>query len=246
MKTIREELHGSLEELGSDEPAWTTKLVRRHLEEAPDVEYSIPSCRGILEVARLSHQKPRPANAEAEPQQRGEYGQSQKKRGRGNGRQRSPYRSDENLGQWRSDSSLVRAKFASKRGIVGPPQLDVLARSSHWGRRLLVLTISRVPHRRHAKHIILTLYEAFVEELIVIPDGASYFRASAGTDLAERNVLAFVRLPAYRPDLDPVEACWRQRDSALGNRYVESINALTARINGTLDQLSLPEVCSFF
>jgi hypothetical protein len=78
------------------------------------------------------------------------------------------------------------------------------------------------------------------------PDGASFFRASAGTNLAERNGLAFVRLPAYRPDLDPFEACWRQRDSALGNRYVESINALTARINGTPHQLSLPEVCSFF
>lgn len=65
-------------------------------------------------------------------------------------------------------------------------------------------------------------------------------------DLAARDGLDFVRLPAYRPDLNPVEECWRQLDSALGNRYFESINDLTRRIDATLDQLSLPKVSNYF
>lgn len=51
-------------------PAWTTKLVRRHLKETYDVEYSIASCRRLLKEAGLSYQKPRPANAIAEPDDR--------------------------------------------------------------------------------------------------------------------------------------------------------------------------------
>jgi len=98
----------------------------------------------------------------------------------------------------------------------------------------------------HARHFIFALYEEFEDDLIVVLDGASYFRASAVTDLAARDGLAFVQLPAYRPDLNPVEECWRQLESALGNRYFESITELTATIDATLDQLSLPKVSNYF
>ncbi|MDB9235964.1 transposase, partial [Halorubrum ezzemoulense] len=39
---------------------------------------------------------------------------------------------------------------------------------------------------------------------------APYFQASAVTDLAARDDLAFVTLPSYSPELNPVEECWRQ------------------------------------
>lgn len=98
----------------------------------------------------------------------------------------------------------------------------------------------------HAKHFILALYHEFEDDLIVVLDGASYFRASTVTDLAERDGLNFVQLPAYRPDLNPVEECWRQLESALGNRYFESMNELTATIDNALDQLNLPIVSNYF
>lgn len=98
----------------------------------------------------------------------------------------------------------------------------------------------------HAKHFILALYQEFEDDLIVVLDGASYFTASAVTELAARDGLAFVRLPAYRPDMNPVEECWRQLDSALGNRYFESLSELTKTIDAALDQLSLPNVGDYF
>jgi hypothetical protein len=60
----------------------------------------------------------------------------------------------------------------------------------------------------HAKHVILTLCEEFQKDVIVVHDGAPYIQASAVTDLAARDDLEFVRLPAYSPELNPVEECW--------------------------------------
>ena len=79
LEEFRETLHESPRKVGYDEPAWTTKLVRHHLEEAYDVEYSIPSCRRLLKEAGLRYQKPRPANAKAEPEDREEFDETLKK-----------------------------------------------------------------------------------------------------------------------------------------------------------------------
>jgi hypothetical protein len=48
----------------------------------------------------------------------------------------------------------------------------------------------------HAKHFVLALCEKFQDNLITVPDEAPYFRASAVTDLAARDDLEFVQLPA--------------------------------------------------
>jgi len=76
---FRDAVHESPREAGYDEPAWTTKLVRDHLAETYDVEYSIPSCRRLLKEAGLSYQKPRPANVKAEPEDRNEFDETLKK-----------------------------------------------------------------------------------------------------------------------------------------------------------------------
>jgi transposase len=98
----------------------------------------------------------------------------------------------------------------------------------------------------HAKHFILALCEKFQEHLIVVLDGAPYFRASAVTDLAARDDLEFVRLPAYSPELNPVEECWRQLKQALGNRFFDSLKELHTAIDTALKQLSTPTVSNYF
>ena len=49
----------------------------------------------------------------------------------------------------------------------------------------------------HAKHIILTLWKEFEDDLLIVLDGAPYFQASAVTDLAVGDDVAFVTLLAY-------------------------------------------------
>jgi transposase len=98
----------------------------------------------------------------------------------------------------------------------------------------------------HAKHFILALCEEFQKDLIVVLDGAPYFRASAVTDLAARDDLEFVRLPAYSPELNPVEECWRQVKRDLSNRFFGSLEELTTAIDNALDQLTIPDVSSYF
>jgi transposase len=98
----------------------------------------------------------------------------------------------------------------------------------------------------HAKHVILALCEESQENLIVVLDGAPYFRASAVTDLATRDDLEFVRLPAYSPELNPVEECWRQVKRDLGTRFFGSLEELTTAVDDALDQLSIPDVGNYF
>ena len=98
----------------------------------------------------------------------------------------------------------------------------------------------------HAKHFILALCEEFEDDLIIVLDGAPYFQASAVTDLAARDDLAFVTLPSYSPELNPVEECWRQLQAALSNRFFDSLDELTAAIDTALDQLSIPDVSNYF
>ena len=98
----------------------------------------------------------------------------------------------------------------------------------------------------HARHFILELCKEFKEKLIIVLDGASYFRAWEVQALAERDDLEIVQLPAYQPDLNPVEECWRQLDATLGNRYIESLEDLTTTIDASLDQLNIPNVSHYF
>jgi transposase len=98
----------------------------------------------------------------------------------------------------------------------------------------------------YAKHIIFVLYNEVRLDSIPDLDITADFRVSAPTVHQARDGLAFVRLAAYRPDLNPVEACWRQLDSALRDRCFESITDLTSRIGGTLDQLNFPVVGKYF
>ena len=97
-----------------------------------------------------------------------------------------------------------------------------------------------------AKHFIVALCNEFEDDLIVVLDGAPYFPALAGMDLAARDDLAFVTLPAYSPERIPVEECWRQLQDALSNRFYDSLDELTTAIDTALAQLSLPEVSSYF
>ncbi len=77
-------------------------------------------------------------------------------------------------------------------------------------------------------------------------DGAPDFQASAVTDLAARDDLAFVTLSAYSPELNPVEECWRQLQADLSNRFFESLDDLTTAIDTALDQLFIPKMSNNF
>jgi len=57
---------------------------------------------------------------------------------------------------------------------------------------------------------------------------------------------AFVTLPAYSPELNPVEECWRQLQAALSNRFFDSLSELTTAIDTAIDRISVPEMSNYF
>ncbi|ELZ06105.1 transposase [Natrialba asiatica DSM 12278] len=86
----------------------------------------------------------------------------------------------------------------------------------------------------YAKHFILELCNEFEDNLIVVLDRVPYFQASV------------VTLLAYSPELNPVEECWRQLQSALSNRFFDSLSEVTTAIDTALDQLSIPKMSNHF
>jgi transposase len=82
--------------------------------------------------------------------------------------------------------------------------------------------------------------------LLVVLDGAPYFQASVVTDLAARDNPAFVTLPSYSPELNPVEECWRQLQPTLSNCFFDLLDELTTAIDTALDQLSTPNMSNYF
>lgn len=82
--------------------------------------------------------------------------------------------------------------------------------------------------------------------MIVVLDGAPYFQASAINDIAARDDLSLITLPAYSPEYNPVEECWSRLQNALSNRFYDSLDELTTALNTALDWVSLPELTNYF
>lgn len=77
-------VHEPPQSAGFDAQTWTPALAQRYLEETHGVEYSLPSCRRLLEEAGLTYRKPHPATAEED----------------GNDRENSRGRQGINGGRW--------------------------------------------------------------------------------------------------------------------------------------------------
>ncbi|QCC44579.1 IS630 family transposase [Halobacterium salinarum] len=245
-KEFEETVHDPPSEVGIDAPAWTPALAQEYLEETYGAEYSIPSCRRLLKEAGLSYQKPRCSAAEADEDEQEAFHDELKKKRR------------------EMDATVVCIGQTKKSVQVEPraawfpqgtrPSVE-LSGQRDWTCLLGAITedgdrfFSRFTEyvtAEHAKHFILALCDEFEDDLIVVLDGAPYFQASAVTDLAARDDLAFVTLPSYSPEMNPVEECWRQLQKALSNRFFDSLDELTTAIDTALDKLSVPNVSNYF
>ncbi|PGF17155.1 IS630 family transposase [Natrinema sp. CBA1119] len=243
---FKETVHEPPENVGVDAPAWTPALVQQYLDETYNVEYSLPSCRRLLKEAGLSYQKPRRTAAGSEADEQETFREELKKKRR------------------EMDATVVCIDQTKKSVQVEPraawfprgtrPAVE-LSGQRDWTCLLGAITedgdrfFSRFEEyvtAEHAKHFILALCKEFEDDLIIVLDGAPYFQASAVTDLAARDDLAFVTLPAYSPEFNPVEECWRQLQTALSNRFFDSLGELTTAIDTALDQLSVPQVSNYF
>lgn len=97
------------------------------------------------------------------------------------------YRSDQDLGQWPPDTSLVSAKVTTEPRIVGVARLDFFLGAETENGESFFARFSEHVTAEHAKHLILALYKKFKHDLIAIFDDVAYFRASTVTDLAARD-----------------------------------------------------------
>ena len=98
----------------------------------------------------------------------------------------------------------------------GTHSSDKLSDQRDWTSLLVVITedggrfhsrFTEYVTADHTKNLILESYKEFEYDLVIVLDRVPYLQTSTVTDLAARDDLVFVTLPAYSPELDPVEEC---------------------------------------
>ena len=231
-------------EAGVDAPASTLALLQEYLRETFEVEYSRPSCRRLMKEAGLSYQKPRRRATEADPKEREEFADELKKHGEMDA---TVVCIDQTKASVQVEPRAAWFRRGMRPTVEPSGQREwtcVLGAITEDGERFFSRCTEYIT-AEHAKHFILALCEEFRDDLIVVLDGAPYFRASAVTDLAARDDLVLVRLPPYSPELNPVEECWRQLKDALGTRLFDSLAELNGAIDETLDEISIPTVSNY-
>ncbi|WP_435186715.1 winged helix-turn-helix domain-containing protein [Halobellus sp. EA9] len=75
-------LAASPSEAGYNDPTWTPALVRNHIAETFDVEYSLTHMYRVIKRARLSYQTARPRHYKADPAEQQRWREEFKKSGR--------------------------------------------------------------------------------------------------------------------------------------------------------------------
>ena len=83
------------------------------------------------------------------------------------------------------------------------------------------------------------------EEPVVVLDTGSYFTANKVRESVEGTERELLYLPTGMAKLDPIEECWRQLRTALGNGYSGSLDELRAGIRSALETINPPEIYQY-
>lgn len=108
--------------------------------------------------------------------------------------------------------------------------------------------VTQVPGRLNnvvARHFLRAVQQEFGERLVIVLDNAPYFIAKALKKQAAADGLLLEYLPPYSPEMNPLEACWRQLKTARANRLFLSLEEVKQFLQTTLPQLTSPELSHY-
>lgn len=99
------------------------------------------------------------------------------------------------------------------------------------------------------------VFEAFVEQIlvpqlrpgkVVIWDNVGFHRRESLRELIEAHGATVKFLPAYSPELNPIEACWSKLKAWLRKQAARTINALQEAITEAIQQVTLQDIEGWF
>jgi transposase len=99
------------------------------------------------------------------------------------------------------------------------------------------------------------VFEAFVEQVlvpqlrpgkVVIWDNVSFHRRESLRELIEAHGATVKFLPAYSPELNPIEECWSKLKAWLRKQVARTIKALQEAITEAIQQMTLKDIEGWF
>lgn len=99
------------------------------------------------------------------------------------------------------------------------------------------------------------VFEAFVEQIlvphlrpgkVVIWDNVSFHRQESLRELIEAHGATVTFLPAYSPELNPIEECWSKLKAWLRKKAARTIQSLQEAITEAIQQVTLQDIAGWF
>lgn len=141
---------------------------------------------------------------------------------------------------WYVAGSRPRVSVTGSRHSV-----NMLAAVTHEGETFTCFCPENLT-QEHGARFIEALRARFGPKLRVVLDNAPYFNAGDVHALAgDHEGVQLWYLPAYSPELNPVEELWRQLEEVLGNRVFEDVEAVRRAVLDIWDELSTPVVSNY-
>jgi transposase len=96
-----------------------------------------------------------------------------------------------------------------------------------------------------AAHFLRALQQEFGKKLVIVLDNAPYFIAKFLKKQAAADGLLLEYLPAYAPEMNPLEQCWRQLNDGRANRLYREVSELKAYLTAKLPTLTSPKIYEY-
>jgi transposase len=130
----------------------------------------------------------------------------------------------------------------------------------HWKRLTVLGALARdgvVACMSVAAATSTAVFQAFVEQVlapalrdrpgaIVVMDNLAAHKAEAVRDALEAARIEYRYLPAYSPDLNPIEPCWAKLKTRLRAKAARSLNALEAELGPALATITAQDAHGWF
>ena len=130
----------------------------------------------------------------------------------------------------------------------------------HWKRLTVIGALARdgvVACMSVAAATSTAVFQAFVEQVlapalrdrpdaIVVMDNLAAHKAEAVRDALEAARIEYRYLPAYSPDLNPIEPCWAKLKTWLRAKAARSLNALEAELGPALVTITAQDAHGWF
>jgi transposase len=142
--------------------------------------------------------------------------------------------------------SLSSERVADHAPLNTPKTTTILSSIRLSGEKAYTTYQGGITGERFVTYLKKVLIPTLHKDDIVVMDNLRSHHVKKVTELLQQNYIAYVYLPPYSPDLNPIEKMWSKMKSILRKRKVRKQDDLKPAIHDALDRVTQTDVLHWF